>query len=200
MTLLVFPALIEREAQASGEIRIKTLEEIRLEKAAKSQGQGSGPAQGPAAAVAKAAKKAPSPVKRTAKPPAGVRVKTFSELLRERKRQQEEEAQQRKEAGEEQPASEEQPAAGPDVGKDQAPPQAPQPPPQPQPQPSEVRVKTLEEIRKEKAARMQAKEQEAKAEETTAPPPALTKRRILRINKATAAGRSFFAPCFTWNR
>ncbi|XP_064162247.1 zinc finger CCCH domain-containing protein 11A isoform X2 [Anguilla rostrata] len=186
----------EREVQASGEIRIKTLEEIRQEKAAKAhrqekvakaqgqekmakaQGQekaAMAQGQGPGTAVTKA----PSPAKRSAKPPAGVHVKTFSEVLHARKRQQQEKEAQRKEAGEE-------------PGKPEAPPQEEVPGKkaraQPQPQPSEVRVKTLEEIRKEKAARAQAREQEVKTEEPSAPPSALPKRRILRINKTTAAG------------
>ncbi|KAG5835443.1 hypothetical protein ANANG_G00244070 [Anguilla anguilla] len=207
----------EREVQASGEIRIKTLEEIRQEKMAKAQGQekvakaqgekmaggqekmakaqgqekvakaqgqekaakahgqekaAKAQGQGPGTAVTKA----PSPVKRSAKPPAGVHVKTFSEVLHARKRQQEKEV-QRKEAGEE-------------PGKPEAPPQeeVPGKKARAQPQPSEVRVKTLEEIRKEKAARAQAREQEVKTEESSAPPSALPKRRILRINKTTAAG------------
>ncbi|XP_035243123.1 zinc finger CCCH domain-containing protein 11A isoform X3 [Anguilla anguilla] len=176
----------EREVQASGEIRIKTLEEIRQEKMAKAQGQekvakaqgqekaAKAQGQGPGTAVTKA----PSPVKRSAKPPAGVHVKTFSEVLHARKRQQEKEKEvQRKEAGEE-------------PGKPEAPPQeeVPGKKARAQPQPSEVRVKTLEEIRKEKAARAQAREQEVKTEESSAPPSALPKRRILRINKTTAAG------------
>ncbi|XP_061075428.1 zinc finger CCCH domain-containing protein 11A isoform X1 [Conger conger] len=189
----------ETEVQASGEIRIKTLEEIRLEKLGKSQGQG--PVQEPSTAVTKTAQKAPSPVKRSAKHPGGVHIKTFSELLRERKKKQEEEEAAAKHKEETQKEAQkkvagvEQSANGRAAGGSEAHPQGEvlgkvQGKKTSLPRPSEVRVKTLEEIRKEKAARMLAKEQEAKVEEeeTPAPPSALPKRRILRINKAPAAG------------
>ncbi|KAJ8259469.1 hypothetical protein GJAV_G00169660 [Gymnothorax javanicus] len=152
------------EAQAVGEIRVKTLEEIRQEKAARSQGPS------PAHEAGTRGTKALSPAKRSTKPPGAVHVKTFSELLQERKRKLAKEGEE--ELG----------------GRSETPPQGEVAAKKAGVQSSEIRVKTLEEIRKEKAARMQAKVQEVKAEEPPAPPPAQLKRRIMRINKSTAAG------------
>ncbi|KAJ8360536.1 hypothetical protein SKAU_G00170610 [Synaphobranchus kaupii] len=167
------------EAQASGEIQIKTLEEIRQAKAAKSQGPGT------------AATKALSPVTRSNKPPGSVRVKTFSEVLHAKKKQQqqeEEKEQQRRVAGEEQRKVTEEEQATDGAGGECKAPLRGDVPGKRAAQPSDVRVKTLEEIRKEKVARMQAKGQEVKAEETPASAAVLPKRRILRINKTTRAG------------
>ncbi|XP_036386449.1 zinc finger CCCH domain-containing protein 11A [Megalops cyprinoides] len=156
-----------RDSKPAEEIRIKTLEEIRQEKAAKSQ------AQGQAITTTTAASKAPSSVKKAGKPIAGVHVKTFSEILHAKKKLEEQ-----KKVAPEEPASE-------GVGTSEAPAEETGPR-KTAAQPGEVRVKTLEEIRKEKAARMPAKGQEAKPEESPASAP--LKRRILRINKTTAAG------------
>ncbi|KAJ8400204.1 hypothetical protein AAFF_G00398980 [Aldrovandia affinis] len=142
-----------REAKPSGEVRIKTLEEIRQEKAAMSQGRGKGPAGA----------KPPSPVKKSGRPSAGVHVKTFSEVLHAKKKQEEQQK----------AADVEQATEGGSSGKAAT-------------RSAEVRVKTLEQIRKEKAARMQAKGQEAKTEESPGSGSVLPKRRILLVNKTAA--------------
>ncbi|XP_062843081.1 zinc finger CCCH domain-containing protein 11A isoform X2 [Trichomycterus rosablanca] len=125
--------------EPSGEIRIKTLEEIRQEKAAKSQIQHQG-----ARVVTEVSENPSSPPKRGNKPAVGSRIKTFSEILHEKKKLQEEKVSQEDGSS---PKGIESPAnAG--VEKVAA-------------QEGEVRVKTLEEIRREKAARMQAQDQES---------------------------------------
>ncbi|KAJ8289698.1 hypothetical protein GJAV_G00004270 [Gymnothorax javanicus] len=153
------PARVE----AQGEIRVKSLDEIRKEKAARSLGQG------PAHEAGWCSTKGPSPAKSSATPPVAVHVKT-SKLQLERKRKLARE-------GEEELR-----------GRSEAPPEWDVPSKRAAMHPGEIRVKTLEEIRKEKAARMQSKVQEVKAEESPAPLSAPLKRRILRINRNMATG------------
>ncbi|KAG7477732.1 hypothetical protein MATL_G00072740 [Megalops atlanticus] len=159
-----------RDSKPAEEIRIKTLEEIRQEKAAKSQAQGQG-----VTTTTTAASKAPSSVKKAGKPLAGVQVKTFSEILHAKKKLEEQKKVAPEESASEGVGSSRYEATAEETG-----------PKKMAAQPGEVRVKTLAEIRLEKAARMQAKGQEAKPEESPASAP--LKRRILRINKTTAAG------------
>ncbi|KAL2090873.1 hypothetical protein ACEWY4_013136 [Coilia grayii] len=149
-----------------GEIRIKTLEEIRQEKAAKSQAsQPSGDTPGD--------------------PPKKVTM-TFSENLLTKKKN---ELQKRKVrvVGETVAAQQQQAKDAPDATTTAA--TAPVAKPSTPPQPSGVvRVKTLEEIRREKAARLGAKAQSPPAQvQSPGRSPdeggALNKRRILRINK-----------------
>ncbi|XP_016393251.1 zinc finger CCCH domain-containing protein 11A-like [Sinocyclocheilus rhinocerous] len=162
----------DSEPKSSGDIRIKTLEEIRQEKAAKNLNT---------IKVVRVVKEVPvkalSPSKKSVKPAGGPQVKTFSEILLEKKKMQEKKAQEvsttaRSPEGNEGPST-----AGAAV---KAPVAA-----------GEVRVKTLEEIRREKAARMQAQLQETTDDKTptsteaeSSGPP---KRRILRINKSSSA-------------
>lgn len=158
------PAVPSKPA-ASGEIRIKTLEEIRQEKAAKAQASGDSPSNPPKNATAEKplAKKQQGPLKR--------KVRVVSETT---------DTQQGKETPEAAPVST-------PVNK----------PPAPTPASGEVRVKTLEEIRREKAARLGAQAQSSRAasnpssssgsEEGDAP----NKRRILRISKTPSPGKPY---------
>ncbi|XP_026131506.1 zinc finger CCCH domain-containing protein 11A-like isoform X1 [Carassius auratus] len=170
--LTAAPTTTDSQPKSSGDIRIKTLEEIRQEKAARNL---------KTSKVVRVVKEVPakelSPSKKTVKPAGGPQVKTFSEILHEKKKMQEKKAEEvsttaRSPEGNEGPST-----AGAAV---KAPVAA-----------GEVRVKTLEEIRREKAARMQAQLQETTDDKTptsteaesSAPP----KRRILRINKNSSA-------------
>lgn len=157
------PAVPSKPAP-SGEIRIKTLEEIRQEKAAKAQASGDSPTNPPKKATAEKplAKKQQGPLKR--------KVRVVSETS---------DTQQGKETPEAAPVST-------PVNK----------PPAPTPASGEVRVKTLEEIRREKAARLGAQAQSPRAasnpssssgsEEGDAP----NKRRILLISKTPSPASS----------
>ncbi|MBN3274389.1 ZC11A protein, partial [Polyodon spathula] len=172
----------DSQAKWSGVVRIKTLEEIRLEKALKMQGEReqNRPIQPSARTV--------SPGKKPSKPLVNVDVKT-SEIQHTKKQEQLEE--QQKAARSlllETAASDtqkERKEAAPGKGLSE---------------PGEVRVKTLEEIRREKAARMQ--QRAGKAEMTENNPragdqrdAAATRRRILRINKAAGSVVVIFISC-----
>lgn len=150
----------------SGEIRIKTLEEIRQEKAAKAQASGDSPSNLPKMATTSTAeklltKKQQGPLKR--------KVRVVDETS---------EAQQAKETPEAAPVST-------PVNK----------PPAPTPPSGEVRVKTLEEIRREKAARLGAQAQSPPAASNPSSLPGSeegdlpNKRRILRISKTPSPGK-----------
>ncbi|XP_067288543.1 zinc finger CCCH domain-containing protein 11A [Pseudorasbora parva] len=166
------PSSTDSEPKSSGDIRIKTLEEIRQEKAARSLN-----ASKVVRVVKEVPKKEPSPSKKSVKPAGGPQIKTFSEILYEKKKMQENKAQEvnmsaKSPEGDEGPSSAGAPVKAPVAA-------------------SEVRVKTLEEIRREKAARMQAQLQESiddknptSSEAESSGPP---KRRILRINKTSPA-------------
>ncbi|XP_060897568.1 zinc finger CCCH domain-containing protein 11A [Labrus mixtus] len=171
--------------KAPEQIRIKTLEQIKQEKAAKSQNQKDDPSSNDAPE--------PSVTKNTAtKPTRGGRraitvkddciseVKTFSEILRAKKKRQEEEQQEQspspkktRNTAEKAPAkSRDADGPGPDVTDM-----------------GEVRVKTLEEIRREKAARMQTQQttetenkKSSDSEENGAKKP-----RLMRIKKPAAS-------------
>lgn len=164
------PAETNTESKTVPEqIRIKTLEEIRLEKAAKSQPQNQKEASGPE-------------VTKTTKPLKGIKraitikqntishVKTFSEILHAKKKRQEETFSSPKTAKKSPDQNQEQPQSGE---------------PQEASSTSEVRVKTLEEIRREKAARMQA-QQTMETGKNQSPDPdesSAKKPRLLRLNK-----------------
>ncbi|XP_026884211.2 zinc finger CCCH domain-containing protein 11A isoform X2 [Electrophorus electricus] len=152
---LAAPKSPKSEPKPSGEIRIKTLEEIRQEKAAKSQIQHKG-----VRVVTEEPTKASNPTKKGNKP---VSLKTFSELLHEKKLQQDEKGVSQEGCC----SSEKRPGPASVGAVSVATPSG------------EVRVKTLEEIRKEKATRLNAHTQEA----SDGGP----KRRILRINKNRSA-------------
>nr|XP_015198230.1 PREDICTED: zinc finger CCCH domain-containing protein 11A [Lepisosteus oculatus]XP_015198231.1 PREDICTED: zinc finger CCCH domain-containing protein 11A [Lepisosteus oculatus]XP_015198233.1 PREDICTED: zinc finger CCCH domain-containing protein 11A [Lepisosteus oculatus] len=165
------------QGMSTGEIRIKTLEEIRQEKAAKAQmgGEKTQPEQAPA--------KVSIPNKKTIKAPANAYIKTFSEILHAKNQKQTEEQSKAVKDNSSDPLSTPmEKEAAPEV----------QAPGKGAPAQGEVRVKTLEEIRREKAARMQSKLENAGNQEKSvttskdgAPEP--TRRRILRINKSAGA-------------
>lgn len=136
-TNIVAPKSPNGEPKPTDEIRIKTLEEIRQEKAAKSQNQSKD-------VIVKVLTKKKSTTTESVNKPFGPSVKTFSEVLHEKKK-----CQETKLISPQSKASTEN-VEGPKntrVIKLTA-------------QPSEVRVKTLEEIRKEKAIRMQENPQD----------------------------------------
>ncbi|NXS64076.1 ZC11A protein, partial [Brachypteracias leptosomus] len=168
----------EKAAKPTGEIHVKTLEEIRLERATqrrgdpqtKAQTEGRGRTEDPTSGVR------PSPA---------VRIKTFSGALAEKNHKLLEEEKQKPDEFPIKIKVENEPKKlSPSVpskvqlaepaGKAKA--------------AGEVRIKTLEEIKKEKALRMQQS-----AEKVPVPPvqpePALTGRRLVRVTKLTAPGR-----------
>ncbi|RXM93424.1 Zinc finger CCCH domain-containing protein 11A [Acipenser ruthenus] len=166
----------DNQGKWSGVVRIKTLEEIRLEKGVKTQGkrEQNHPQQASARTV--------SPVKKPNKPLVNVHIKT-SEIQHTKKQGQLEE--QQKAARSPLPETAAAASDTPRERKEAAPGKGLS-------EPGEVRVKTLEEIRREKAARMQ--QRAGKAEKTENNPgagdqrdAAATRRRILRINKAAGA-------------
>ncbi|KAI4894967.1 hypothetical protein NFI96_028728 [Prochilodus magdalenae] len=161
---LTAPKSPNNQPKPSGEIRIKTLEEIRQEKAAKSQLQHKG-----AQVVMEVPAKTLSSIKKGNRPVSGPQIKTFSELLHEKKQQKEENGVSQQESPEKSQILEK--AVAVKVAA----------------QGFEVRVKTLDEIRKEKAARMQAQAQETSSENALNSDDVTVKRRILRVSKNTQA-------------
>ncbi|XP_060713491.1 zinc finger CCCH domain-containing protein 11A isoform X1 [Tachysurus vachellii] len=154
------------EPKPSGEIHIKTLEEIRQEKAAKSQTQCKG-----IRGVAEVPTKMLTSSKKLNKPFIGPSVKTFSEVLHEKKKFQETKviSQQNSNSTEK---NEDPTNTGVIKLTDQT---------------AEIRVKTLEEIRKEKAARMQAKTLDTTNDEVPCLREAVPKRRMLCVAKTASA-------------
>ncbi|XP_072522019.1 zinc finger CCCH domain-containing protein 11A isoform X2 [Salminus brasiliensis] len=162
---LTAPKSPNSESKPSAEIRIKTLEEIRQEKAAKSQLQRKG-----VRVISEVPTKTLISTQKGNRPVSGPQVKTFSEILHEKKKLQEEKAVSQ-EGGSSSEKSEDLASAGAvKVGA----------------QAEEVRVKTLEEIRREKAAKMQAQAQETTSDNTPSSSDVALKRRILRVSKNTA--------------
>ncbi|XP_068015841.1 zinc finger CCCH domain-containing protein 11A isoform X2 [Melanerpes formicivorus] len=171
----------ERAARPAGEIHVKTLEEIRLERATQRRGepQARGQAEGRC--------KAEDPSSGARPPPAG-RSKTFSGALAEKNEKQLEE---------EKPKAEEFPAKAKAEGE----PRklsvlSPSVPSKVQlaeaggraKAAGEVRIKTLEEIKKEKALRLQQSGENLPAA-AAQPEPAPAGRRLLRVTKLMAPGR-----------
>ncbi|XP_067166864.1 zinc finger CCCH domain-containing protein 11A isoform X1 [Apteryx mantelli] len=171
----------EKAAKPTGEIHVKTLEEIRLEKANQRRGEPQAKPQtdGPCRT------EDPSP---GARPSPAVRIKTFSEALAEKKHKRLEEEKQKAEElpikakveGDPKKHSVLAPSVPSKV-------QLEEPTGKAKPG-GEVRIKTLEEIKQEKALRMQQS-----GENVPAPPaqpePAPAGRRLLRITKLIAPGR-----------
>ncbi|XP_040472313.1 zinc finger CCCH domain-containing protein 11A isoform X1 [Falco naumanni] len=170
----------EKAAKPAGKIHVKTLEEIRLERAnqrrgepqAKPQTEGCGKTEDPSLG---------------ARPPA-VRIKAFSGALVEKKRKRMEDEKQKPEELPTKVKVESEPKkqstlAPPVPSKVQLAESAGKAKPA-----GEVRIKTLEEIKQEKALRMQQS-----GENVPAPPaqpePAPTGRRLLRITKLIGPGR-----------
>ncbi|NWW90492.1 ZC11A protein, partial [Rhynochetos jubatus] len=171
----------EKAAKPPGEIHVKTLEEIRLERANQRRGE-------PQAKPQTEGRCKPEDPSTGSRPPPAVRIKTFSGALAEKKRKRLEEEKQKpqvfptKTVGESEPKR--QSILAPSVpGKVQLEEPAGKAKPA-----GEVHIKTLEEIKQEKALRMQQR-----GENVPAPPaqaePAPTGRRLLRITKLTAPGR-----------
>uniref|UniRef100_A0A8B9FM88 C3H1-type domain-containing protein n=1 Tax=Amazona collaria TaxID=241587 RepID=A0A8B9FM88_9PSIT len=170
----------EKAAKPTGEIHVKTLEEIRLERASQRRGEP------PAKAQAEGRCKAEDP-NSGAKPSPAVHIKAFSGALAEKKQ---------KRLEEEKPKPEELPPKAKAEGEPRkqsvlapsVPSRVPLAEPAGKAKPGEVRIKTLEEIKQEKALRLQQS-----GENVPAPPaqpePAPTGRRLLRITKLIAPGR-----------
>ncbi|XP_056590653.1 zinc finger CCCH domain-containing protein 11A isoform X3 [Triplophysa dalaica] len=159
---------VDSEPKSSGDIHIKSLEEIRQEKAARTLQAGK-----VVPAVKEAQAKAPSPSKQNGKPAGGPLVKTFSEILHEKKKLQNKKAEEANTTAGSPERNKGPSTIGAEVKASGI--------------AGEVRVKTLEEIRREKATRMQAQEtrndkskKPSEVESGGAP-----KRRILRINKTS---------------
>ncbi|NXG31660.1 ZC11A protein, partial [Dromaius novaehollandiae] len=171
----------EKAAKPTGEIHVKTLEEIRLERANQRRGESQAKPQteGPCRT------EDPSP---GARPSPAVRIKTFSEALAEKKHKRLEEEKQK---AEELPIKAK--AEG-DPKKQSI--LAPSLPSKVQLEEltgkakpgGEVRIKTLEEIKQEKALRMQQSGESVPAAPAQ-PEPAPAGRRLLRITKLIAPGR-----------
>lgn len=162
---LTAPKSPNSETNPPVEIRIKTLEEIRQEKAAKSQSQLQ---RKGVRLVKEVSTKALTSTQKGNRPVSESQVKTFSEILHEKKKLQEEETGSQ-EVGSNSEKGEVSAQAG--AGKVAA-------------QAEEVRVKTLEEIRREKAARMQV--QETTSDNTSSSSDVALKKRILLVSKTTA--------------
>ncbi|NXJ70495.1 ZC11A protein, partial [Rostratula benghalensis] len=174
------PPKREKAAKPSGEFHVKTLEEIRLERAhqrrgdpqAKPQTDGRCKTEDPSSG---------------ARPCPAVRIKTFSAGLAGKKHKRLEEEKQKPEEVPAKIRAESEPKRqsgfAPSVpGKVQL------AEPAGQAKPAEVRIKTLEEIKQEKALRMQQSRENVPAP-AAQPEPAPAGRRLLRITKLTAPGR-----------
>ncbi|KAK6319481.1 hypothetical protein J4Q44_G00106920 [Coregonus suidteri] len=175
------------ESTAPEVIRIKTLEEIRQEKLAKSQGQAPGDNPLPSTPDTTSTTKAP---KRgtTGKPAASLHVKTFSEILHAKRKLEEDQQQGPSLRKAKQAAME----AAPGYSQAQGPTETAMPS-RVAPPGGGVKVKTLEEIRREKAAKMQARGQEAsngKSPGSASGEGGTKKPLVLRINKAASPAAS----------
>ncbi|NXR09820.1 ZC11A protein, partial [Semnornis frantzii] len=171
----------EKAAKATGEIHVKTLEEIRLERAAQRRGEPQARAQAEGRCKAEDPSSGP-------RPSPAVRIKTFSGALAEKNDKQLEEEKPKPEEFPIRTKAESEPrklgVLSPAVpskvqlaepgGKAKA--------------AGEVRIKTLEEIKKEKALRMQQSGENLPAAPAQ-PEAAPAGRRLLRITKLTAPGR-----------
>ncbi|NWR77732.1 ZC11A protein, partial [Centropus unirufus] len=171
----------DKASKPTGEIHVKTLEEIRIERANQRRGEA------PAKAQAEGRCKTEDP-NSGARPSPAVRIKTFSGALAEKNHKRSEEEKQKAEDFPTKRKAESEPKK-----------QSVLAPPLPSKVPlaelgtktkpaGEVHIKTLEEIKQEKALRMQQS-----GENVPAPPaqpePAPTGRRLLRITKLIAPGR-----------
>lgn len=161
--------------KSPGQIRVKTLEEIRLEKAARLKDCLS--ADAPETSSNKAAKSEKRDL--TTKDLSSGPLRTFAEVcFVKRKRMQEQQSGSgtEKVPGQSQP---EESAAGSGLvaaGSGLA-------------APDTIRVKTLEEIRREKAARVLSK-QASKGESTSGVEKVVKKTRLLKISKASLTGKN----------
>ncbi|XP_021232634.1 zinc finger CCCH domain-containing protein 11A isoform X1 [Numida meleagris] len=169
----------EKGAKPAGEIHVKTLEEIRLERANQRGETQAAPVEGCCKVEDPSSGARPSPA---------LRIKTFSEALAERKHKRvEEEKQKAEELLTEKRAEVERkkqrilPLSVPSKVKLEEPTRKIKPL-------EEVHIKTLEEIKQEKALRMQQSGENLPAP-AAQPGPAPAGRKLLRITKLTAPGR-----------
>lgn len=169
--VITAPRSPNSESKPSNEIQIKTLEEIRQEKAAKYQMQ--------CKVVTGVPTNPSTSTKKVNKPVNGPTVKTFSEILHDKKKLQE-----TKVVPHQGSTSTEKTEGPMNTGVIKLTAQS-----------AEIKVKTLEEIRKEKAARMQAKTQDTTNDEVHVSSDAVPKRRILCIGKT--GGKVFCLFCFS---
>ncbi|NWV78622.1 ZC11A protein, partial [Dasyornis broadbenti] len=168
----------EKAAKPIEEIRVKTLEEIRLERA--NQRRGEPPAKMPGES------RKPEDPNSSAKPAQAARIKSLAGALAEKNH---------KRLGEEK----EKPEEFPSKAKSEADPRKQSIPSQAAPgraEPGraraagEVRIKTLEEIKREKALRMtQQSGENVPGAAPAQPEPALRGRKLLRVTKLVAPGR-----------
>ncbi|XP_054660280.1 zinc finger CCCH domain-containing protein 11A isoform X1 [Grus americana] len=171
----------EKAAKPAGEIHVKTLEEIRLERANQRRGEPQAKPQ----AEGRCKTEDPS---LGARPSPAVRIKTFSGALAEKKHKRLEEEKQKTDEFPTKTKVESEPKKQSTLAPS-APSKVQLAEPAGKAKPvGEVRIKTLEEIKQEKALRMQQS-----GENVPAPPaqpePAPTGRRLLRITKLIAPGR-----------
>ncbi|NWH28242.1 ZC11A protein, partial [Grus americana] len=171
----------EKAAKPAGEIHVKTLEEIRLERANQRRGEPQAKPQ----AEGRCKTEDPS---LGARPSPAVRIKTFSGALAEKKHKRLEEEKQKADEFPTKTKVESEPKKQSTLAPS-APSKVQLAEPAGKAKPvGEVRIKTLEEIKQEKALRMQQS-----GENVPAPPaqpePAPTGRRLLRITKLIAPGR-----------
>ncbi|XP_027550963.1 zinc finger CCCH domain-containing protein 11A isoform X2 [Neopelma chrysocephalum] len=169
----------EKAAKPIEEIRVKTLEEIRLERA--SQRRGEPPAKPPGEA-----RRVEEPSSGT-RPAPPVRIKSLSGALAEKNHKRlEEEKEKNPEEFPAKPKAEGEPRRS--VPAPAVPGRVQLAEPGRAKPAGEVRIKTLEEIKREKALRMQQS-----GENVPAPPaqpePALRGRKLLRVTKLIAPGR-----------
>ncbi|NWV55972.1 ZC11A protein, partial [Daphoenositta chrysoptera] len=170
----------DKAAKPIEEIRVKTLEEIRLERASQRRGE-------PPAKIPGEGRKTEDPSPGTKSSPA-VRIKSLAGALAEKNH---------KRLGEEKEKAEEFPSkakAEADPRKQNIP--APALPgrlqlaePGRAKAAGEVRIKTLEEIKREKALRMQQSGENSAPAAPAQPEAALRGRKLLRVTKLTAPGR-----------
>lgn len=163
--------------KSPGQIRVKTLEEIRLEKAARLKDCLS--ADAPETSSNKAAKSEKRDL--TTKDLSSGPLRTFAEVcFVKRKRMQEQQSGSgtEKVPGQSQPAESAAGSGPAAVGSGPAAPDT-----------MGIRVKTLEEIRREKAARVLSK-QASKGESTSGVEKVVKKTRLLKISKASLTGKN----------
>ncbi|XP_049687809.1 zinc finger CCCH domain-containing protein 11A-like isoform X5 [Accipiter gentilis] len=171
----------EKAAKPAGEIHVKTLEEIRLERAHRRRGepQVKPQTEGRCKTEDRSLGARPSPA---------VRVKTFSGSLAEKKHKRLEREKQKTEEFPTETKVESEPKKQ-SILAPSVPSQVRPAEPTGKAKPAgEVRVKTLEEIKREKALRMQQSGGKVPAPPAQ-PEPAPTGRRLLRITKLIAPGR-----------
>ncbi|NXW55071.1 ZC11A protein, partial [Eurystomus gularis] len=171
----------EKAAKPTGEIHVKTLEEIRLERANQRPGEPQTKPQPEGRC------KTEDPTS-GARPSPAVRIKTFSGALAEKNHKRLEEEKQKPEEFPIKTKVENEPKKQ-NVLSPSVPSKAQLAEPAGKAKAAgEVHIKTLEEIKKEKALRMQQTGENVQAPPAQ-PEPAPAKRRLLRITKLTAPGK-----------